>query len=124
MRTQIFLIKRKLNRAPIMNKYYSHSALLIQNEEDSFILEYGSNYDGEVRFRRVLKPNDTVFHDGEHRWHKHGSYMVNKDPETIKNIMSNVTKEKKYNVLTWNCHIAVHKTLNILGHKNRHVCDV
>jgi hypothetical protein len=136
---KIHLIKRKLNlineeinRLQDMNKnkkyieYFCHSALLIQTtNKNYYILEYGNNSKSKVELRNVsITIQNNIFIDDEYTWNieqdQHEDISLESKKITIKkikNIMENIVKDQKYNIFSWNCHMAQEKTRKAVGLK-------
>ena len=137
---KIHLIKRKLslvneefNMLPDMNKnkkyikeYFCHSGLLIETiNKNYYILEYGNNSKSKVELRNVsITIQNNTFIDDEYTWDieqdQHEDISLESKKITIKKIkkiMEDIVKDQKYNIMSWNCHMAQEKTRKAIGLK-------
>ncbi len=122
MVTEIFVIKRQLNKFNIKIAFINHSALLLKTINKYFILEYGSG-SNELKNRvliREIKPIQVKKYsvlEENYSWDKkHGRILKNPiHVSKIFEMMENNMINRKYNVYYWNCHMAQEKTRKQLG---------
>ncbi len=122
MVTNIYVIKRKINKFHIKTTLFCHSALLLKTPNKYFILEYGSGSNilkNKVLLREILPIQVKKYSvlEEDYVWDKkHGRVL--KNPINISNIYNMMEQNminKKYNVYYWNCHMAQERTRKQLG---------
>ena len=134
---KIHVIKRKLNylnekmtilqdnniNKKYVKEYFCHSGLLLESvNKNYYILEYGNDSKSIVELRNInISIENNSFIDDTNIWtieHNEISLVSKKlYGKNIKKIMNDVVKDKKYNILSWNCHMAQEKTRKAAGLK-------
>jgi hypothetical protein len=122
MVTEIFVIKRQLNKFHIKIAFINHSALLLKTINKYFILEYGSDSEDlqnrvllrELKNIQVLKYSVL---EENYTWDKKDGRSLKKSMHVSKifDMMQQNIINRKYNVYYWNCHMAQERTRKQLG---------
>ena len=132
---KIHVVKRKLgfineeidilkdDNKKYVKEYFCHSGLLIETvNKNYYILEYGIDSKSKVELRNIniTIENNTFIYD-KYTWDVEldTTSLESKKlhVKKIKKIMNAVVKDNKYNIMSWNCHMAQEKTRKAIGLK-------
>ena len=106
-----------------IKEYFCHSGLLLESvNKNYYILEYGIDSKSKVELRNInISITDNTFIYDAYTWNIEldNTSLESKKlhVKKIKKIMNEVVKDNKYNIMSWNCHMAQEKTRKAVGLK-------